>query len=443
MQTKAKLGEAHSRLQAQTVIVGSGPGGATVARELVRKGREVLILEQGAYHKPLGSWRTMLRMLDRMGNFASIEGTQMVRLLTVGGSTVSFCGVAYAPPAWLKERHDIDLTPYVEEIKQELGLSPLPEHLIGPGARRIMAAAREEGLDWKPLPHFLDPAKCDLSCPKCMIGCAKGAKWTARDYVDESVAGGARLLTEAKVEKVLSADGRVTGVQGRGKTGSFVVEAERVILAGGGLGTPMVLKASGLEKAGENGFFIDPLCLTTGISKGRGSSADIPMSCGTTEMQEEGIIMTDVIDPWPLYYLGLFMGGPRKAKFFLGYRRTLGIMTKARDPLTGAIRADGSVSKPLGDPELQLLARGREIATRILVKAGCDPETILTTPPRGAHPGGTVRIDDVIDRNLQTEIAGLYVCDASVIPEPMGLPPVLTIMGLARRLVAEQLEKGA
>ena len=430
------------RLKAETVVVGSGPGGATVARELTRHGREVLILEEGAYHRPVGSWLTMLKMLDHMGNFASIEGTQMVRLLTVGGSTVSFCGVAYQPPAWLKERHGIDLARYVDEVTRELDLAPLPDRLIGSGSNRIMAAAREEGLEWKPFPHFINPAECDLSCPKCMIGCAKGAKWTAREYVEEALAGGAKLKTQAEVQQVLSDSGKVTGVRGVSKTGPFVVDAERVVVAGGGLGTPLLLQASGIKDAGKNGFFIDPLCLTTAISKGQGSSRDIPMSCGTLEMQEEGIIMTDVVDPWPLYFFGLMMGGPRKARFFLGYPKTLGIMTKSRDPLTGCVFPDGKVSKPLGRQELDLLARGREIATRILVRAGCDPDTILTSPPRGAHPGGTVRIDDVLDRDLQTEIAGLYVCDSSVIPEPMGLPPVLTIIGLAKRLVNERLEKG-
>jgi choline dehydrogenase-like flavoprotein len=410
---------------------------------LARRGREVLILEEGAYHKPVGSWRTMLRMLDRMGNFASVEGTQMVRLLTVGGSTVIFCGVAFPPPPWLKERHGIDLAPYVEEVNNELGPAPLPDRLVGAGAGRIMAAAREEGLDWKPFPHFIDPAGCDLSCPRCMIGCAKGAKWTARDYVEEALAAGARLQTQARVEEILSSSGRVTGVRGRAKSGPFAVEAETVVVAAGGLGTPMLLQASGIEGAGRNGFFIDPLCLTSGISKGPGSSHDIPMSCGTTELADEGIIMTDVVDPWPLFFFGLMMGGPRRPRHFLGYPRTLGIMTKARDPLTGSVSADGTVSKPLGKEELDRLARGREIAARVLRRAGCDPSTILTSPPRGAHPGGTVRIDDAIDRDLQTEIAGLYVCDASVIPEPMGLPPVLTIVALARRLVREQLEKGA
>jgi choline dehydrogenase-like flavoprotein len=117
-------------------------------------------------------------------------------------------------------------------------------------------------------------------------------------------------------------------------------------------------------------------------------------------------------------------------------------MTKARDPLAGSISADGSISKPLGEDEHLKLARGREIATRILLRAGCDRDTIMTSPPRGAHPGGTVRIDDVLARDLQPEIAGLYVCDASVIPEPVGLPPVLTILGLAKRLVNERLERG-
>lgn len=68
------------RLSAKTVVVGSGPGGATVARELARRGQDVLILEQGAYHKPQGSYVTMFRMADRFFGLASIEGTQMVRL---------------------------------------------------------------------------------------------------------------------------------------------------------------------------------------------------------------------------------------------------------------------------------------------------------------------------------------------------------------------------
>ena len=46
---------------------------------------------------------------------------------------------------------------------------------------------------------------------------------------------------------------------------------------------------------------------------------------------------------------------------------------------------------------------------------------------------------ELVDTDLQSEIAGLYVCDTSFIPEPRGLPPVLMLVGLGKRLVAEQL----
>lgn len=426
------------RLGAKTVVVGSGPGGATVARELTRCGQDVLILEQGAYHKPQGSYVTMFRMADRFFTLASIEGTQMVRLLTVGGSTLAFLGTAFEPPAWLKEKHGIELAPYVEEIKREFKLDPVPERLIGEGAKRIMEAAREEGFDWRPMPHFIDYDKCGSRCRKLFAGSAKGAKWTAREYIEEACDNGARLKARMQVKEVLSKDGRVTGVRGVGRSGSFEIEAERVVLAAGGLGTAPIMQASGFPDAGQ-GVIIDPLILTYGVYSGRGSGPDIPMGCGTTELQDEGIILMDCIDPWPLYLFGLMMGGPKAVANFRYFPHTLGIMAKIRDGFAGWIKPDGTVSKPLSEEDQKLIARGAEISGRILRRVGCDPASIVSTPPRGAHPGGTVRIGDQIDKDLQAGIAGLYVCDSSVIPEPCGMPPVFMIMGLARRLVAEKL----
>ncbi len=426
------------RLSARTVIVGSGPGGATVARGLAQAGQDVLVLERGAYHKPLTRWRTMVRMLDHMGMLASVEGTFMVRLLTVGGSTIAFCGVALDPPDWLKDRHGIDLAPYVAETKAELGVTPLPDKLVGEGARRIQEAARAEGLDWNPLPRFLDAELCERDCLKCWAGCEKGAKWSARDYIDDAVSHGARLQTGAKVDRVLYDGGRVSGVAGTGRKGPFEVEAETVVLAAGGLGTAIIMQASGFKDAGK-GFFIDPLQLTTAISPGKGSSHDLPMSCGSTDFKDDGFIMTDVIDPWPLFFMGLALGGPRAPRYFTRYPRMLSIMTKAKDPLTGTISADGTVSKPLGEQELSALGRGSQVAKKILERAGCDMSTVVMSPPRGAHPGGTVRIGEMLDSDLQTSVAGLYVCDSSVIPEPCGWPPVLMITGFARRLLKERL----
>ena len=43
-----------------------------------------------------------------------------------------------------------------------------------------------------------------------------------------------------------------------------------------------------------------------------------------------------------------------------------------------------------------------------LVEAGARPETIFTTPLRGTHPSGTVRVGKLVDETLQTEIEGLF-----------------------------------
>ena len=438
-----KAGVEH--LKAGTVVVGSGPGGATVARELVRRGRDVLVLERGANHKPLGNYATLYRIVDRHDaltpHAVSVEGTSFGSFLTVGGCSIAFCGTAAPPHPMLKERYGIDLAAYVAEATDELRLAPLPERLIGEGAKRIRRAARAEGLDWRPFSKFIDPDKCDLSM-KCYAGCPSGAKWSARDYIEEVTAGGGRLRTHMRVEQVLVDGGRATGVRGTGRSGPFEVEAETVVLAANGLGTAMILQASGFPTAGQ-GVFVDPLITTYGTYAGPGSTHDIPMSCGTFDLLDEDIFMCDAWDPWPFLYLGLLTAGREHLSQNLGrmrrYPHCLGIMTKIKDRLNGSVGPDGQVSKPIEEEEKRLFARGSEIATRILTRAGCDPSSIFSTPPMGSNPSGTVRIGNLVDTDLRTEVPGLYVCDTSVLPEPDGLPPVLTIIALGKRLVAEQL----
>jgi choline dehydrogenase-like flavoprotein len=69
-----------------------------------------------------------------------------------------------------------------------------------------------------------------------------------------------------------------------------------------------------------------------------------------------------------------------------------------------------------------------------LTAAGCDPHSLVTTRTQGAHPGGTAAIGKVVDTDLQTRVQNLFVCDASVLPAAPGLPPILTIAALAKRL---------
>ncbi|MCK7466697.1 MAG: GMC oxidoreductase [Desulfosudis oleivorans] len=76
---------------------------------------------------------------------------------------------------------------------------------------------------------------------------------------------------------------------------------------------------------------------------------------------------------------------------------------------------------------------------KILRKVGASDDSIVELNPSGAHPSATCRMGDVVDTKLETSIASLYCCDASVVPKALGLPVVWTVVALGKRL-AKHLE---
>ena len=114
-------------------------------------------------------------------------------------------------------------------------------------------------------------------------------------------------------------------------------------------------------------------------------------------------------------------------------------MIKLKDEISGGVFANGRISKPMTDGDRERMRSAEGICHEILIEAGADPSSIFTTPLRGTHPSGTVRLGTMLDENLQTKIKGLYVCDASTFPQALGRPTVLTIIGLGKRLAKHLL----
>jgi len=112
----------------------------------------------------------------------------------------------------------------------------------------------------------------------------------------------------------------------------------------------------------------------------------------------------------------------------------MGLMVKIADEANGKIYEDGSIKKELTERDINLLKEGYNKSVELLTAVGVDPSSISSTPIRGAHPGGTAAVGKVVDKNLETCVNGLYVSDASVIPQAPGRPPILTIIALAKRL---------
>ena len=432
------MATAHS-FHADVIVVGSGPGGATLARELAQAGRRVLLLERGIDQRPHSYYGTYLGALiyaDRRSLLFSEEGLNIVRPLMVGGATSMYCGCAAPPPAWLASRYGVDLAEEVSATIEELEIGPLPAELRGEASTRLAQAAQSRGYPFQPQLKFMRPARSarfDEKCgARCMLGCRCGAKWNAAEWVDEAVTAGAELRTRARVDRVLIEDGQARGVAGKLAGQPFSAQAPTVVLAAGGIGSPRILQTSGLRQAGI-GMTMDATVMVYGFTRERGIGNEPPMTW-SWENLAAGYMLSTLIDPWLLYPIITALKGPRYPLTWPRWNHTLGVMIKLKDEVSGGVFDDGRISKPLTASDRERLQMAEAACREILVEAGAAPDSLFMTPLRGTHPSGTVRIGDMVDATLQTEVAGLYVCDASVFPEALGRPTVLTIIGLARRL---------
>jgi choline dehydrogenase-like flavoprotein len=183
---------------------------------------------------------------------------------------------------------------------------------------------------------------------------------------------------------------------------------------------------------------MDVTVMVYGTDKEKGIGKEPPMTW-SWENDDEGYMLSTLIDPWLLYPLGAMRVGLRPALTWPKWGNVLGVMIKLKDDLSGGVFAGGKIRKPLTAPDEARLARARRMSERVLIEAGADPSSIFMRPLMGTHPSGTVRIGTMLDTNLQTEIDGLYVCDASTFPESLDRPTVLTIIGLGKRLAGHLL----
>jgi choline dehydrogenase-like flavoprotein len=273
-----------------------------------------------------------------------------------------------------------------------------------------------------------------------MLGCRCGAKWNAAEWVDDARAAGAELWTRAHVQRVVVQDGVARGVVGRRAGRPFRVHAERVVVAAGGIGSALLLRRSGFEEAGR-GMAMDTTLMVYGDSAADGMGGDPPMTWSAPD-DDLGVLYSTLIDPWLMYPIMLALKRPAAALGWHRWGRTLGVMIKVRDEVSGEVRPDGGLAKGLTRGERTRLEAAEEQAHRILLEAGCRKDTLISTPLRGTHPSATARLGTLVDTHLATRVPGLHVCDASVFPEALGRPTVLTILAFGERLAEHLLRAG-
>lgn len=463
------------------VVVGSGAGGAFAARALARAGLDTVIVEEGE------RWTSerirASHPLDRFSMLYRDCGTTMAFGLppialplgrAIGGTTVINSGTCYRPPAAVAtawhERHGFALADptalagRLADVEETLGVAPAPLQVLGRNGELALAGAA--ALGWKSGPLQRNAPGCAGAC-QCAIGCPTNAKTGVHlNALPQACEAGARIVSGLTVIGVLSERGRATGIEARDGDGAGIrISAPLVVVAAGAIGTPALLRRSGLgrhRRIGRN-LSIHPATGATGIFEQevvpwRG----VMQSAGIEELHErQGILIEATSSPPGM--------GAVSAP---GYgARLLGRLQLAANTATlGAMIADapsgrvfGSrrplVAYRLGDRDAGRLVTALGAMARLHLAAGaCEVELGGGAPPvrseaeiepalaavdvrrlrlAAFHPTGSVAAGSDPSRHPVDPdgrlrgVGGVWVADGSILPSCPGVNPQVSIMAMA------------
>ncbi len=251
---------------ADTIVVGGGSAGATVAGLLAqRSDQSILLLEAGPDYGPLTGGRWPATLLDARalgytdawdydsgetyaGRVVTFERARVIGgcsshngCAAIWGSRLDYDGWAAANPGWATD----ELLPIFQAATERLRVRHYAPEDITPFQAACLAAAPAAGL---PLVADLNDLDEDTGMAASPVNIAGGVRWnTAFAYLDP-VRGRPNLTVrgDTPVDRLVVERGRVTGVVVAGRDGPARVEAGRVVVAGGAYGSPAVLLRSGI-----------------------------------------------------------------------------------------------------------------------------------------------------------------------------------------------------
>jgi choline dehydrogenase-like flavoprotein len=477
--------ERNLAVRVDACVIGTGAGGAPVAKELAEAGLTVAMLEEGRHDTPdsyNGRPRDMSALLYRDGGQIATIGVPPILLplgRTVGGSSHVNSATCFRTPSavlemWaerfgLEELTATELDPYFRRVERVLNVVQTPADIAGRNAAVVKRGADALGYsgDW----IYRNVRGC-VGSGICNFGCPSAAKQhVGVTYVPRAWDAGATTYTATRARRLRVERGRIRGVEAVTQSKRRVhVSCDVVVVAAGTVHSPLFLKRNRIDDpsgqlgrnlslhpaTGMRALFDEPIEMWSGV----------PQSYYIDEFADEGIMLEGAggTPDWIATSLPYF--GDRHRSLMASVRNLSQFGVMVSDSSRGHVREIAGtvfVHYDLNRRDTLAFKRGIEVLADIYWAAGArriyppiaglpelgpdemDRLRALDLEPAqlslmAFHPLGTCRMGadpataPVDGAGRARGCEGLYVSDGSIVPSSLGVNPQVTIMALATRI---------
>lgn len=480
------------------IIVGSGAGGGMVAEKLIplaEEGLKIAILESGPWFENEFFTQREIEMFDIFkdrGAWPTSNGTITISTgEAVGGSTLMYTGVTFRLPDEVCEKWNVngleasDLKGRFEQIEREVNVIDPPMAMENNNNRLFRKGCEKLGI---PIEKIQLNIKGCEGMGFCNLGCAKGHKQgTIEVQLPRALKAGIEIIPNCEVRTVknqkISARIKPTPKGTRGSqysVGAIEFEAEKIILAGGTVGSSAILLRSGFQKklpALGRYVTLHPALTVYGMHPELvNGHKGFPKIWYTNNFSESEGFYLETAFYYPFVTtknLGLW--GKDLKHVMRNYNHLMAMLILAHDKAEFSNRVvldrkgNPKIDYKLSKDTIEKLCKAQVEATRIFFAAGCeeaimpaakrnyfskknvsdnDLDKFISTknfllnkvPVASAHlQGGCKMGNDPKDSvtNAWGQVHGtpwLYVADGSLFPDSSHVNPYLTIMALADRV---------
>ena len=477
----------------ECLVVGSGPGGGTIAHELAAAGRQVILVEAGPRirtrdFRANDAGYTLSHYFWNGGARATRGNVFMPTLQAkvLGGGSVFNSAICMRTPEFIlqrwAQRHGLDelnsasLAPHFAAVEEFMHVRPTQDAVQGSRNELFRQGAQELG--WGVEACSRNEAGCRGS-GNCFTGCpTRGKQSLDVRGVPELVRKGGRVYSSVRVEQLIMDGQRVRGVIGvveepfTGKVLHKVrITAKCTILAAGAIASPVIMRKSGIRR--------EPVGSNLGFHPGSAVIAvydeDVEPWSGASQgyhvldFLEDGIKLESLwatttlmafrfpsfgpmlkglladyrkMASWDLWVsgedsIGQVRGVPTRSD--IQYGVGVGDVHRLQDgmaKLAEMARATGAVRVLHGIHGLPHVLSAETAAEQIRaakLEPNCIP--IASNHVFGSAGMGADPAQSVVDHSGKVwDVDGLYVCDTGIIPSTPGVNPMHTVMGLGHRM---------